>query len=52
MDSILIANELIDEYKSKGTKGWVVNLDFEKASDLVDWDFLIQVMKQKLFRDH
>jgi len=31
LDLILVANELVGEYKYKKKKGWVIKLDFEKA---------------------
>ena len=45
MDSILIANEVIDSMKKSTKGGLILKLDFEKAFDSVDWNFLISIMK-------
>lgn len=44
-----MANELVDEYKGKRKKGWVIKLNFEKAYDIVDWEFLREVFRCKGF---
>lgn len=49
LDPILIANEVVEEYRAKKKKGWLLKLDLEKAFDMVDWVFLEKVMKQKFF---
>lgn len=48
-DPILIANELLDDFVASLQDGCVFKLDFEKAYDMVDWDFLLQVLKCKDF---
>ncbi|GKV45171.1 hypothetical protein SLEP1_g52281 [Rubroshorea leprosula] len=40
MDSVVIANEVIDEAKRKNTKSFIFKVDFEKAYDKVSWDFI------------
>lgn len=40
IDASLIVNELIDLYTRNKTKGMVIELDIEKAFDMVDWEFL------------
>ncbi|KAL4383150.1 hypothetical protein GQ457_15G021490 [Hibiscus cannabinus] len=45
LDCSLIANEVIDYSKRKGLKGVVFKVDFRKAYDTVDWNFLFAVMK-------
>lgn len=49
LDSILIANELVDEYKWKKKRGSVIKLDFEKAYDMVKWNFWLDVLRNKSF---
>lgn len=39
-EGILITNEVVHSIKSEGIKGLIQKLDFEKAFDYVDWDFL------------
>ncbi|XP_071695782.1 uncharacterized protein [Rutidosis leptorrhynchoides] len=44
LDSVLIANEIIDELKRKKQKGLIFKVDFEKAFDCIEWDFLFKTM--------
>lgn len=46
LDPIFIANYLVDEYLIKKKRGWVLKLDFEKACDMIDWDFLKVLYKK------
>lgn len=39
-EDILITNEIIHSIKNKQSEGIILKLDFEKAFDSVDWDFL------------
>lgn len=50
-DSILIANEFVDERKKKRQTGVVCKLDMENAYDRVDCEFLIWVMRRKGFEE-
>lgn len=45
-DSILIANEILDGWKRNDSKGLVIKLDFEKAFDNLNWNFLFKMMQQ------
>ncbi|XP_062075994.1 uncharacterized protein LOC133780136 [Humulus lupulus] len=45
LDSVLVANEAVEEYRSKGKSGWVFKIDFEKAYDCVEWVFKIDFEK-------
>ncbi|XP_071728391.1 uncharacterized protein [Rutidosis leptorrhynchoides] len=45
LDGALIVNECIDFLKSKRQKGTLFKVDFEKAFDCVNWEFLFEVMK-------
>ena len=49
MDADLIANEIVDEKRRSGEEGVVFKIDFEKAYDHVDWDFLDHVLDRKGF---
>ena len=40
LDSILIANETVDFLKKERLKGVIVKVDFEKAYNSMEWDFL------------
>jgi len=44
LDSVLVANETIDYLKKEKKKGVIVKVDYEKAYDSVDWEFLIYMM--------
>ncbi|MCI32279.1 RNA-directed DNA polymerase (Reverse transcriptase), partial [Trifolium medium] len=49
LDGVLIANEVIDEAKRLKKKVLLFKVDFEKAYDSVDWDFLDFVMGKMHF---
>lgn len=49
LDGILIDNECVDGRKNARSPGLVCKIDFEKAYDRVDWDFLQWVLAQKGF---
>ena len=46
MDSVLIANETVDFLKKENLKGVIVKVDYVKAFNSVDWDFLIYMMEK------
>ena len=52
LDCSLIANEVIDKIKHKGTRGLLLKVDFEKAYDNVDWSFLELVMTKIRFKEN
>ena len=49
MDVVLITNEVVDEKRRSREEGVVFKIDFEKAYDHVDWDFLGHVIERKGF---
>lgn len=40
LDGVLVANEVVEEYRARGKVGLVFKIDFEKAYDHVSWLFL------------
>ncbi|XP_075497741.1 uncharacterized protein LOC142534974 [Primulina tabacum] len=48
-DCCLIANEVVEEYRRKKKKGWILKVDLEKTYDNVDWRFLDFVLLKKGF---
>ena len=49
LDSILVANEVVDEKRHSGEEGIVFKIDFEKAYNHVKCDFLDHVLEWKGF---
>ncbi|KAK1683865.1 hypothetical protein QYE76_044713 [Lolium multiflorum] len=49
LDGPLALIEIIHELKSKNLGGILLKLDFEKAYDRVNWDFLAEVLRAKGF---
>ncbi|XP_026378053.1 uncharacterized protein LOC113272434 [Papaver somniferum] len=45
LDGVLIANELIDSRTRSGKPGLLCKVDFEKAFDHVNWDFIDEILK-------
>ncbi|XP_057489485.1 secreted RxLR effector protein 78-like [Actinidia eriantha] len=43
-DGILIANEVVEEWKRSSQRGVIIKLDFEKAFDKVNWNYLLKMM--------
>lgn len=44
LDGVLIANEIIDNWKKNNSSGVIIKLDFEKAYDCVNWSFLFKLL--------
>ena len=49
LNAVPIANEIADEKRQSGEEGLVFKLDFDKAYDHVNWDFLDHVLEKKEF---
>jgi retron-type reverse transcriptase len=49
LDGILALHEIVHELKTKKLGGILLKLDFEKAYDRVNWDFLLEVLRCKGF---
>ena len=49
LDVVLVANEVVEDYRRSNKEGLVFKLDFEKAYDNLNWDFLDFVLQKKNF---
>ena len=49
LDVVLVADEVVENYRRSNTKGLVFKIDFEKTYDNVNWDFLDFVVQKKNF---
>ncbi|GLU23278.1 hypothetical protein SLE2022_393000 [Rubroshorea leprosula] len=45
-DGVLILNEVVEEIKRKKVSSFIFKVDFEKAYDCVNWDFLDEMMRR------
>lgn len=50
-DDIIITSKIIHSMKTKKTNGVILKLDFEKAFDTVNWDFLFATLQHMNFRN-
>ena len=46
LDSVLVANEVLDEVKRKKKKGIFFKVDFEKAYDSMGWEFIYYMLER------
>ncbi|XP_026452112.1 uncharacterized protein LOC113352514 [Papaver somniferum] len=51
LDGVLVANELIDSRERSGRECILIKVDFEKAFDHVNWDFLNEILGLMSFGD-
>jgi hypothetical protein len=49
MDGILALHEILHDTRIKKKDGLILKLDFEKAYDKLNWDFLFECLKQRGF---
>ena len=49
LEGVVTLHETIHELKRKKQSGILLKLDFEKAYDKVNWDFLQQTLRMKGF---
>jgi len=49
VDSVLVANEVIEDLKRRRKSGLCLKVDFEKAYDSVRWDFLYDMLSRMGF---
>lgn len=49
LDSVLVANEAIHEARKMKKPTFIMKVDFEKAYDTVDWDFLCYMLRRMNF---
>jgi len=46
---VVIAHELVHSVHKSGEPGCVIKLDYEKAYDRVNWDFLFKILESRSF---
>lgn len=46
---MLVANELVDDAKRRNMPCLIFKVDFEKAYDLISWNFLLYMLKRMSF---
>jgi len=51
LDSVLTANEMVEDLRRKGRRGLCLKVDFEKAYDSVRWDFLYDMLQRLGFHN-
>jgi len=51
MNSVVMANEVLEEIRSKTKSGVCFKVDFEKAYDSVRWNFLLYMLRRLGFHD-
>ena len=51
LDSVLMANEVVEELRKKGRSGLCLKVDFEKAYDSVRWEFLYDMLHRMGFHN-
>lgn len=49
LDGVLIVPEVLHELRVKKERGIILKLDFKKVYDKVNWNFLQDVLRRKIF---
>jgi len=49
LDSVIMANEAVEDLRRNGRSGLCLKVDFEKAYDSVRWDFLYDMLQRMSF---
>ena len=49
LESVVVAHEIVHSLHSNKKPGLILKLDYEKAYDRVDWDFLFEVLEKRGF---
>ena len=49
LDTVLVANEVVEEYRMEGKSGLAFKINFEKAYDFIKWGFVDFVLEKKGF---
>ncbi|XP_058211464.1 uncharacterized protein LOC131323632 [Rhododendron vialii] len=50
LDGVLVANEVIHSWKTRNIGGLILKIDFERAYDCVNWEFLLDLLSKLGFR--
>jgi len=51
LNSVLMANEVVEDLRRGGRRGLYLKVDFEKAYDSVKWDFLYDMLQRRGFHN-
>lgn len=49
IDAIMVASEVVGDWKERKNKCFLIKLDLEKAYDKVDWNYLDAILEYKGF---
>jgi Reverse transcriptase (RNA-dependent DNA polymerase) len=44
MDNVVVASEVLHQVRIRKNKGVLFKIDFEKTFDMINWDFLIEIL--------
>jgi len=49
LDSVLVANEVVEELRRSERRGLCLKVDYEKAYDSLRWNFLLYMLQRPGF---